>query len=49
LHIGLKNLRARLKNKREKNRKMNAAEEEKNIDGLIKLGFMKMLDGFPGS
>jgi len=47
LHIGLKNLRARLKNKREKNRKMNAAEEEKNIDGLIKLGFMKMLDGFP--
>ena len=28
---------------------MNAAEEEKNLEGLIKLGFMKMLDGFPGS
>jgi len=34
-------------NKREK--KMNAADEEKNIEGLIKLDFMKMLDGFPGS
>ncbi|CBY40540.1 unnamed protein product [Oikopleura dioica] len=26
---------------------MNAADEEKNIEGLIKLDFMKMLDGFP--